>query len=164
MTISYIFLTLIVLDLHNPKVRINVFLQTLIDEQKILWENGVMTYDIFRKKNFEMNVALLWTINDFSVYEMLSWCSMIEKLAFLYYMDLSKAFTLKNKRKKYLVWVPLDFPPSWSSFSKEQWLIYKKICKKEQIATLIEGQRLIWDYHYNAYNYIFSFIIWYSSY
>jgi hypothetical protein len=30
----------------NPKAKINVYLQPLIDELKLLWSEGVLTYDI----------------------------------------------------------------------------------------------------------------------
>jgi hypothetical protein len=43
----------------------------LIDDLKRLWED-VVTYDISRKRNFTMKKALMWTINDFPAYGMLS--------------------------------------------------------------------------------------------
>lgn len=46
-----------------------------------------------------MKVALVWTINDFLTYKMLLGWSTIKKLSKMYYMDLSKAFKLKNERK-----------------------------------------------------------------
>ncbi|XP_025649597.1 uncharacterized protein [Arachis hypogaea] len=55
-----------------PKTRIDVYLQPLIDELKLLWEDGVLTYDIHSKSNFVMRAALLWTISDFPAYGMLS--------------------------------------------------------------------------------------------
>ncbi|XP_058759557.1 uncharacterized protein LOC131632856 [Vicia villosa] len=49
MTTPYMFLTLIILGPHNPKNKIDVYLQPLIDELKLLWNEGVLTYDISRK-------------------------------------------------------------------------------------------------------------------
>jgi len=41
----------------------------LIDELKVLWTDGVRTYDAYSKQNFTMRAAILWTINDFPAYE-----------------------------------------------------------------------------------------------
>ncbi|XP_039119353.1 uncharacterized protein LOC120255636 [Dioscorea cayenensis subsp. rotundata] len=68
----YMFLSLICPGPKNPKKNIDVFLQPLIEELKHLWEVGVETYDINLGKNFNMRAALLWTINDFPSYGMLS--------------------------------------------------------------------------------------------
>jgi len=68
----YMFLTWIIPEPKNPKEKIDVHLQPLIDELKLLWNEGVLTYDISRKQNFIMKVALMWTINDIPTYGMLS--------------------------------------------------------------------------------------------
>ena len=39
---------------------------------KELWEIGVETYDASKGENFQMRAALLWTINDFPAYGMMS--------------------------------------------------------------------------------------------
>ena len=56
----------------NPKNKLDVFLQPLTVELKELWEVGVETYDVFKKRNFQLRAALMWTINDFPAYSMLS--------------------------------------------------------------------------------------------
>ena len=43
-------------------------MQPLIEELKDLWKNGVETYDISKKQNFQMQAAVMWTINDFPAY------------------------------------------------------------------------------------------------
>jgi len=98
MTTPFMFLTLIIPGPHNPKGKIDVYLQPLIDELKQLW-NGVLTYDSLRKQNFMMKVALMWTINDFPAYGMLSSWSTSGRLACPYCMNQSKAFRLKSGRK-----------------------------------------------------------------
>ncbi|XP_015960485.1 uncharacterized protein LOC107484411 [Arachis duranensis] len=72
MKTPYMFLSMIIPGPRNPKTRIDVYLQPLIDELKLLWEDSVLTYDIHSKSNFVMRPALLWTINDFPAYGMLS--------------------------------------------------------------------------------------------
>ena len=66
------FLTCVIPGLKNPKANIHVYLQPLIDDLKTLWNEGVQTYDISKKENFQMRAALMWTINDFPAYGMLS--------------------------------------------------------------------------------------------
>jgi hypothetical protein len=65
----------------SPGRNIDVCLRPLIDELVQLWSSGALTYDISRKQNFLMREALMWTINDFPAYEMLSGWSTHEKLA-----------------------------------------------------------------------------------
>lgn len=54
MSTPYIFLTLIILGLHDPSKKIDVFLQLFIDELKILQEIDILIYDIATKYNFQM--------------------------------------------------------------------------------------------------------------
>ena len=56
---------------NNPKSKIDVYLQPLIDDLKTLWK-GVATYYISRKENFLMKAALMRSINDFLACGMLS--------------------------------------------------------------------------------------------
>ncbi|XP_047341596.1 uncharacterized protein LOC124945211 [Impatiens glandulifera] len=56
----------------SPQKNIDVYLQPLIAELKMLWSEGVRTYDVSRGDTFNMNAMLLWTINDFPTYGMLS--------------------------------------------------------------------------------------------
>jgi hypothetical protein len=49
-----------------------------------------------------MRAVLMWTINDFPIYEMVSGWSMHEKLACTYYMENNKAFTLTNMGNLFL--------------------------------------------------------------
>jgi len=63
----------------------------LIDDLKKLW-NGVLTYDVSRKKNFMMREALMWTINDFPAYDMLSGWGTHSRLACPYCMEDTKTF------------------------------------------------------------------------
>ena len=47
---------------------IDVYLQSLVEELKELWDVGVKTFDVSSKKSFQMHAALLWIINDFPAY------------------------------------------------------------------------------------------------
>jgi len=55
----------------QSKGRNYVYLEPLVDDLKKLWTD-VETYDISRKKNFIIRASLMWTINDFPAYGMLS--------------------------------------------------------------------------------------------
>ena len=46
MTTPFMFLTCVILGSKNPKNKIDVYLQHLVDELKELWDVGVKTYDI----------------------------------------------------------------------------------------------------------------------
>ena len=78
------FLTVIIPGPNNPKYKLDVFLQLLIAELKQLWDVGVETYDVSRKQNFQLRVALMWTISDFPTYSMLLGWSTAGKLDFPY--------------------------------------------------------------------------------
>ena len=66
------FLTVLVPGPENPKVKLDVFLQPLIVELKHLWDVGVHAYDISLKQNFQLRAVLMWIINDFPTYSMVS--------------------------------------------------------------------------------------------
>ena len=112
---QYMFLTVIVPSLRNLKNKLDVYLQPLISKLQALWEIGVETYDISRKKNFMLRAALIWTISDFPSYSMLFGWSTSGRLARPYCMDESNAFSLQNGRKQTLFdnhckFLPLDHP------------------------------------------------------
>jgi hypothetical protein len=69
---EFIFLSMVILGSSSPGWNIDVYLRPLIDELTKLWSSGALTYDISRKQNFVMRAALMWTINDFPAYRMVS--------------------------------------------------------------------------------------------
>ncbi|XP_057543445.1 uncharacterized protein LOC130821673 [Amaranthus tricolor] len=77
----YMFLTMIVPGPSNPKHNIDLYLQPLIQELNTLWEQ-----------------ALMWTINDFPAYSMLSGWSIAGRYACPYCMDDSQAFYLTHSK------------------------------------------------------------------
>ena len=97
---EFMFLTVLVPGPNNPKGKIDVFLQPLIAELKSLWDVGVQTYDICKRQNFQMRAALMWTINDFPAYSMMSGWSTAGKLACPHCMEDSDAFTLTKSGKQ----------------------------------------------------------------
>ena len=65
----YMFMSLLIPQ--YPGINIDVYLQPLIEELNELWK-GVGAYDAHKKEKFTLRAALLWTINDFPAYGMLS--------------------------------------------------------------------------------------------
>ncbi|KAG8366038.1 hypothetical protein BUALT_Bualt17G0034500 [Buddleja alternifolia] len=111
----YMFLTLLVPGPRSPGKSLDVYLQPLIDELETLWNDGVETYDVFKKQNFQMKAALMWTISDFPAYGMLSGWSTHGKLACPYCMNGIKSFRLKHGGKPcffdcHRQFLPLDHP------------------------------------------------------
>jgi len=96
---EFIFLSMIIPGPSSPVRNIDVYLRPLIDELTQLWSSGALTYDISRKQNFIIRAVLMWTINDFLAYGMLSGWNTHEKLACPYCMENNKAFTLTNGGK-----------------------------------------------------------------
>ncbi|CAH9124015.1 unnamed protein product [Cuscuta epithymum] len=95
----YMFLTVIVPGPSNPKHKLDIFLQPLIQELKMLWETGVATYDVSLRNNFQMRAALMWTISDFPAYSMLSGWTTAGLKACPYCMENSQAFSLGSGGK-----------------------------------------------------------------
>jgi hypothetical protein len=69
---SSFILSLVISGPESPGMDIDVYLQPLIEELQELWNVGMHTFDVSRKKYFMMRAQLMWTINDFSAYTDLS--------------------------------------------------------------------------------------------
>ncbi|XP_050222731.1 uncharacterized protein LOC126672823 [Mercurialis annua] len=97
---EFMFLTVLVPGPRNPKHLMDIFLQPLIAELNQLWECGVQTYDVHKRQNFQLKAALMWTINDFPAYSMLSGWSTAGRKACPYCMENTDAFTLDKSGKQ----------------------------------------------------------------
>ncbi|CAM8982648.1 unnamed protein product [Rhodiola kirilowii] len=71
----YMMLSLLISGPRQPVNDIDVYLAPLIDDLKLLWNEGVRTFDASREEYFNMRVMLMCTINDFPAYGYLSWYS-----------------------------------------------------------------------------------------
>ncbi|XP_047314395.1 uncharacterized protein LOC124918236 [Impatiens glandulifera] len=72
MKAPYMFISLIIPGPKSPGKNIDIYLQPLMAELKMLWSEGVRTFDVCRGQQFNLRAMLLWTINDFPSYGMLS--------------------------------------------------------------------------------------------
>jgi len=114
------FLSIVIPGPSSPGQNIDVCLRSLIDELTQLWSSGALTYDISRKQNFVMRVALIWTINDFPAYGMVSGWSTYGKLACPYCMKNNKAFTLTNGGKASFFYCHCRFLPTNHRYRKNK--------------------------------------------
>lgn len=69
-----IFLSIVILGPNSLGRSIDVFFffLPLVDKLNQLWSFRTLIYDIKRKQTFQMKATLMWTINNFPVYEMVS--------------------------------------------------------------------------------------------
>ncbi|KAI5328423.1 hypothetical protein L3X38_027820 [Prunus dulcis] len=67
---EYMMMTVLITE--DPGRSINVYLRPLVDELKDLWTNGVRTYDKSTRRMFTLRAAVMWTVNDFPAYAMIS--------------------------------------------------------------------------------------------
>lgn len=83
----------------NPKSKVDVYMQPLIEELTHLWNVGVLTYDVSLRHNFILKAVLMWTINDFPAYGMLSGWMTAVRFSCPCCMGQLKVFTLTHSRK-----------------------------------------------------------------
>ncbi|XP_040361886.1 uncharacterized protein LOC112163960 [Rosa chinensis] len=69
-----IMLTLLIPGPKQPGNDIDIYLQPLVEDLQLLWQNGVEAYDEFSKSTFNLKAMLMWTINDFPAYGNLAGC------------------------------------------------------------------------------------------
>ena len=62
-------LSMLIFGPKQPGNDIDVYLTPLIEDLKILWENGVEVYDGYRKQSFNLRAMFFGTINDFPAYK-----------------------------------------------------------------------------------------------
>ena len=96
---SYWMMSMLIPGPKSLGINIDVYLQPLIDELKDLWVKGIETWDAKVKKNFTLRAILLWTINDFPAYAMLSGWSTKGKFACPYCHKDTDYLWLKHGRK-----------------------------------------------------------------
>jgi len=96
---EFMFLIILVPGPSNTEHKIDVFLHPLIHDLCTLWTERKLTYDVSLRQNFMMKAALMWTINDFPAYDMLSGWMTSVRLAFPICMERTKAFYLSHSHK-----------------------------------------------------------------
>ena len=113
----YMILSLLIPGRYSPGNDIDVFLQPLIDDLKLLWEKGVSTYDAYGKETFCMRAMVMWTINDFPAYANLSGWSTKGQIACPICMSDYEGKFLKYSRK-FCYWQHRRWLPTGHKFRK----------------------------------------------
>ncbi|KAL0539850.1 hypothetical protein IC582_024071 [Cucumis melo] len=72
---KHLMLTMLISGPKQLGYDINTYLAPLIDDLKILWEEGIRCFDVYKEEYFTLRAVLLWTINDFPAYDNLCGCS-----------------------------------------------------------------------------------------
>ncbi len=142
MTKPFMFLTCLIPGPRNPKAKIDVFLQPLIDELRQLWSDGALTYDISTKQNFVMRATLMWTINDFPAYGMLSGWGTQGKLACPICMNDTKSFRLKYGGKNSWFDCHRRFLPLDHTFRRSRKGFTKKRVEKDGPPNVLTGDEI----------------------
>ena len=119
-------------------------MQPLIDDLKLLWNTGVVTYDVSLKQNFVMKACLMWIINDFPAYGMLSGWMTMGKLACPICMERSKAFTLQHSRKTSFFDCHRQFLPLDHCYRKNKTAFRKKLEEKSLPPHRLTGEE-VWE-------------------
>jgi hypothetical protein len=69
---KYILLTILISGPTQPIVDMDVFLEPLMEDIKIMWETGVQMLDEYRKDSFTLRAIIFVTINDYPALFILS--------------------------------------------------------------------------------------------
>jgi len=136
------FLSMFIPSPSSPGRNIDVCLRPLIDELMHLWSSGALTYDISRKHNFVMRAALMWTINNFPTYGMVSGWSTHGKLACPYCMENNKAFTLTNGGKASFFYYHRRFLPPNHRYRKNRKDFFVGRVEKDVAPPCLSGEEL----------------------
>ena len=134
------FLSTVIPDPNSLGQNIDVCLRPLIDELTQLWSFGALTYDVSRKQNFQMKTPLIWTINDFPAYGMVSSWSTHEQLACSYYMENNKAFTLINNSKTSFFDCYQQFLPTNHKYRKNKNDFFVSRVERDVVLPLLLGE------------------------
>jgi hypothetical protein len=95
---GFIFLALDILGPKESKKQMNIFLRSLMEELKEMWQ-GIDAYDSNLKCQFNLRAAYLWSINDYLAYDkFVSWC-VHGRLNCPICIDDSDAFRMQHDKK-----------------------------------------------------------------
>ncbi|KAL0561366.1 hypothetical protein IC582_001791 [Cucumis melo] len=96
---KYMMLSMLISGPKQLEDDIGTYLAPLIEDLKLLWENGVECYDAYREEVFNLRSVLLWTINDFPAYGNLSGCCVKGYKAFPICGDNTNSIRLQHGKK-----------------------------------------------------------------
>ncbi|XP_058002287.1 uncharacterized protein LOC131179456 [Hevea brasiliensis] len=127
---------------EKPKRQIGCVLTPYCRVETVV-EVGVETYDASKKNNFNMRVALLWTISDFPAYSMLSGWSTAGKTACPYCRDDSDAFTLTKGGKQSWFDNHRKFLPANHPFRRNKIAFRKNKTVTKSAPPILSGEEIL---------------------
>ncbi|XP_019163443.1 PREDICTED: uncharacterized protein LOC109159786 [Ipomoea nil] len=111
---KYIMLSLLISGPKQPGNDIDVYLAPLIEDLKMLWNEGVTVFDAHSQTNFTLRAMLFCTINDFPAYGNLSGYTTKGAKACPVYEEETVDLWLNNSRKNVFMshrtFLPIDHP------------------------------------------------------
>ena len=96
---KYMMLSMIIYGPKQPRNDIDIYLNPLVEDMKLLWVDGVEVFDVFASETFMMHAMLFCTINDFPTYGILSGYNVKGYKACLICEENTASHQLKNGRK-----------------------------------------------------------------
>jgi len=69
---KYMMLSMMISGPRQPGNDIDVYLSPLIEDLRLLWDEGIEVFDAYEKVNFNLRALLFCTVNDFLAYGYLS--------------------------------------------------------------------------------------------
>ncbi len=145
-------LSLLISDLKQPCRDIGIFLAPLINDLKLLWEDGVKVYDAHAVEMFTLKAVLLWTINDFPAYGNLSGCTIKGYKACPICSDKTFAIRLQASKKEAYMG-HRRFLPEGHKFRRQKKAFNGKIENGQppnpltghEVLSIVDGISKIWD-------------------
>ncbi|KAH7838941.1 hypothetical protein Vadar_032995 [Vaccinium darrowii] len=134
-----VLLTLLIPGPKQPGNDIDVYLQPLIEDLKLLWTNGATMYDKFTGSTFTMRAILMWTMNDYPALGNLAECTTKGKTACPLCAFNTFSQWLKFSRKTVYLGHRRFLPPSHPFCKKKSWFDGKE--EKGKKPKIMTGRR-----------------------
>ena len=96
---KYILLSILIQGPKQPGNDIDVFLAPLVEDLKVLWNEGVQVWDAYKRENFTLRSLLFCTINDYPALGNLSGHSTKGAKACTHCLDGTESVWLRHSRK-----------------------------------------------------------------
>ncbi|XP_058185780.1 uncharacterized protein LOC131303006 [Rhododendron vialii] len=116
-----VLLALLIPGPKQPGNDIDVYLQPLIEDLKILWTIGVSIYDRLTNSTFNLRAILMWTMHDFPAYGNIAGCVTKGKFACPICGENTHSLWLKFSRKTVYMCHRCFLPPSHPFRKKKSW-------------------------------------------
>lgn len=71
---KFVMFTVLISGPKQPKNKIDVCLELLVEDLRLLWATPIKVFDAHLREKFTLRAVLLWTMNDFSSYRNMSSC------------------------------------------------------------------------------------------